>query len=334
MKKYYIKLIIPALCLVVSVLLLLTLITINQSDKLIEVKKGDTFFNIAQTLKENSIIKSKSLFILLVKLTGQSRNLKTGFYQFNKARNMYSIIKALTRGSIASRAITIPEGYNIFQIAGILDKKKIVKSNNFLRASGDRKILNKFNIKGNTAEGFLYPDTYYIPYNTPAEKIIEIKINNFFNHINSPYLEKMKNKYSSIEKAVILASLVEWEARTDFERPIIAGVFLNRIKKNMNLQSDATVCYAISKHNRRLFFKDYKTISPYNTYIHKGLPPTPICNPSEKSILAVIYPAKTDFLYFVSMRNKMHYFSSTYNQHLKAYRYFILNQRDINPFTL
>ncbi len=334
MKKYYIKLIIPALCLVIFFLLFLNLIKINQSDKLIEVKKGDTFFNTAKTLKKNSIIKSSSLFILLIKLTGHSRNLKTGFYQFNKVRNMYGIIKTLTRGSIASRAITIPEGYNIFQIAGILDKKGIVKRNDFLRASGKREILNKFNIKGDTAEGFLYPDTYYIPFNIPAEKIIEIMINNFFNHINNPYLEKMKNKYRSIYKAVILASLVEWEVRTDFERPIVAGVFLNRIKKNMNLQSCATVLYSMNKHKKRLLFKDLKTRSPYNTYIYKGLPPTPICNPSEKSILAVIFPSKTNFLYFVSMRNKMHYFSSTYNQHLKAYRYFILNQRDVNPFTL
>ena len=196
----------------------------------------------------------------------------------------------------------------------------------------NKKILNKFNIHQDTIDGFLFPDTYYVPYDVPARKIAEMMIGNFFNHIHSAYLQKLKEKYHSLEKAITLASLVEWEAKVDYERPIIAGVFLNRIKKNMNLQSCATVMYTLNNHKPRLLFRDLKVKSLYNTYLYKGLPPSPICNPSEKSILAVIYPARANYLFFVSMQDGKHYFSSSYSQHLKAYKYFILKEKDINPF--
>jgi UPF0755 protein len=314
------------------IILFLYMAGINRSDALVEVKKGDTFYSVAGKLSENNIIRSRGLFILLAKLTGQSRNLKTGFYQFNKTGSLFGVIGILTRGKTASRPITVKEGYNIFHIADILSRKGITSRAAFLNAVRESRVLRKFNINQSTAEGFLYPDTYHLPYGVKPVKIVEIMIENFFDKISSIYIKEIKKKYGSLEKAISLASLVEWEARTDFERPIIAGVFINRLKKNMNLQSCSTVLYTLNKHKERLLFRDLKTRSPYNTYIYKGLPPTPICNPSEKSILAVIYPARADYLYFVSMQNKMHFFASTYSRHLKAYRYFILNRRDINPF--
>ena len=331
MKKNY-RIIIPlSSALLILVLLFSYMIKITPSDKLIEVKKGDTFYSISKTLVRSRIIKSGNLFILLVKLSGRSRHLKTGVYQFNTG-SLFDMIRSLTKGHTASKAVTIPEGYNIYRISELLEKKGITDNKNFLKAARDPELLKEFNINLITAEGFLYPDTYHLPYGIKAGEIVRIMVKNFFNHIHRSYLEKIKNKYSSIKKAVILASLVEWEAKSDFERPIIAGVFLNRIKKNMNLQSCATVLYTLSRHKSRLLFKDLKVKSPYNTYLYKGLPPTPICSPSEKSILAVIYPIKTDYLYFVSMQNGRHYFSSTYKQHRKAYKYFILNERSSNPF--
>lgn len=332
MKKYYLPLIISCFFLFIVLMLFLYNVKINKSPDLIAVKKGDTFHNIADTLSNKKIIRSRNLFILLVKMTGQSKNLKTGIYQFNKVRNLFDIIKSLIRGQIANKVFTVPEGYNIFQIADILEKKKVIDKNSFLEAVKDKEILKRYNLQQETAEGFLYPDTYYIPYNISAGEIVEIMIENFFNQISDIYRTKIKEKYGSIQKAVILASLVEWEAKIDYERPIIAGIFFNRIKRNMNLQSCATVLYSLESHKERLLFKDLKTQSPYNTYLYKGLPPTPICNPSEKSILAVIYPAKTAYLYFVSMQNGMHYFSSIYSQHLNAYKYFILKEKNINPF--
>ena len=333
MIKYNKKLLlILGLGFLIFIFLFFYMIKVKPSDELIEVKKGDTFYSIAAVLLKNRIIRSRRLFILLVKITGQSKKLKIGFYRFNKIQNLFYIIKSLTKGDIANRIITIPEGYNVFQIAEILERKNITTKSSFLKLVHDKEILNKFNINQDTAEGFLYPDTYYIPYNISARKIIKMMIENFFIHIHSAYVQKLKEKYGSIEKAITLASLVEWEAKVDYERPIIAGVFLNRIKRNMNLQSCATVMYTLNNHKPRLLFKDLKIKSLYNTYLYKGLPPSPICNPSEKSILAVIYPAKVNYLYFVSMQHDSHYFSSSYQQHLKAYKYFILKDKNIDPF--
>lgn len=306
-------------------------VKVTSSDKLIHVKKGDTFYQVADTLVKNQVVKSKSFFILLVKLSGQGRNLKTGYYRFKDVHSIFGIIKILTKGQIANKVFTIPEGFNVFQIADILKKKNIIQKKEFLRIVKSPVLLNRFNIKQSTCEGFLYPDTYFIPYDITAGQLVEIMIGNFFNHINALYLHKLKEKYGSIEMGITIASLVEWEAQSDFERPIIAGVFLNRIKKGLNLASCATVLYALNHHKSRLLFKDLQVKSPYNTYLYKGLPPTPICNPSEKSILAAIYPAKVDYLYFVSMKNGRHYFSSSYKKHLKGYKYFILGEKEKVP---
>jgi len=318
-----------------SVLLLalfFLLIRVNPTDKLFQVKKGDSFHSVAQRLAGEKIIRSRLLFVSLVKISFQSRNLRTGYYRFKGIKTIPGLIQSLTKGDVASRSFTIPEGFNIFQIADILANKGIVEKQKFLTLCKSKEILDKFNIKQDTVEGFLYPDTYYVPYGIPADKLVEIMIANFYDHINARYLGKLKEKYGSVEKGIIIASLVEWEAVIDFERPLIAGVLLNRLKKNLNLQSCATVQYALNDHKSRLLFKDLKVRSPYNTYLYKGLPPTPICNPSEKSVLAVIYPSKNNYLFFVSMQNGRHYFSSSYSQHLKGYKYYILGEKDIDLF--
>ncbi len=296
----------------------------------IEVRQGDTFFSVAKELKEQNIIKSRLLFILFVKLSGESGKLKTGTYMFDRPSNLFSLIHVLTSGKTASKIFTIPEGFNSYQMAELLQEKGIVKKEDFIKAVQNQILLKQYKINQNTAEGFLYPETYYIPYEYKAEDIVKLMINNFFKRITPEMIRRLKGKYNTLEKAITLASLVEWEARVDYERPIIASVFINRLKKNLNLGSCATIQFALQKHKERLLFKDLKVNSPYNTYIYKGLPPTPISNPSEKSILAIIYPAKESYLYFVSMQNGRHYFSSTYSEHLKAYKQYILGETSNN----
>lgn len=290
---------------------------------LFEVKKGYTFHTVADHLRKKNIIRSRFLFILLSRISGSARSLKVGFYNINGRDGMFKIIRILTQGKTASRVITVPEGCNMYQIAEILEQKKILSAEEFLSAARNRSLLNQFKLKQDTAEGFLYPETYFLPYHYKAIDIVRLMIQTFFDNITEKYLRKIRQKYSSLEQAITLASLVEWEAREDFERAIIAGVFINRLKNNVKLDSCATVLYALRKHKSRLLYKDLKVNSAFNTYIYKGLPPTPICNPSERSILAVIYPAKVDYMYFVSMKNERHYFSTSYSEHLKAYKYYI-----------
>ncbi|MDD5067052.1 MAG: endolytic transglycosylase MltG [bacterium] len=294
---------------------------------LVQVREGDTFHKVARTLKKEGMVRSELFFIGLAKLTGSSGKLKTGTYEISSRSGSWNIIRILTGSKTASKIFTIPEGYNTFQIAGLLEQRGITSRTAFLNAVKSRKILDHFKIDQMTAEGFLYPETYYIPYEYTAEDIVMLMMKSFFSRITPVYIKKIKEKYGSLEKGVNLASLVEWEAKADFERPIIAGVFLNRLNQNLNLGSCATVLYALNRHKERLLFKDLKINSPYNTYVYQGLPPTPICNPSEKSILAVIYPARDTYLYFVSMNNGRHYFSTTYGEHLQAYRYYILGER-------
>ncbi len=287
------------------------------------VKKGTTFHKIANVLYKKKIIKSKLFFLACVKAAGAGRNLKEGYYDISDRLSSIKIIKILTKGNVITKTFTIPEGFNVYQIANLLNKKKIIQDKNFLTLVTDNRIIKKYNIKSYSLEGYLYPDTYTVEYNINSEKLIDIMVKNFFTKINKLYFNRMKKLGYSLNYTVKLASLVEWEAKSDFERPLIASVFINRLARNLNLGSCATVLYALGHHKKRLLFRDLKTNSEYNTYIYKGLPPTPICNPGKKSILAVLYPAKENYLYFVSMKNGRHYFSKTYSEHLQAYKKYI-----------
>lgn len=317
--------------LILSVLILiLFLFRRGGKEALIQVRQGDTFYSVAENLKKEGIIRSRLLITVLARITGRSRQLKEGTYRVSSRQNALQIVSMLTRGRITSRAFTVPEGFNAYQIGELLQQKGIVKKADFLSAVQDKEILSQFHINQSTAEGFLYPETYFIPYEYRSEDIVKLMIAGFFKKITPLVVNRIKARYGSLEKGVNLASLVEWEARVDFERPIIAGVFLNRLNGGHHLGSCATVLYAMKRHKERLLFKDLTIDSPYNTYIYQGLPPTPICSPSEKSILAVIYPAKEPYLYFVSMNNGRHYFSTTYQEHLQAYRKYILGENRQN----
>ncbi len=296
----------------------------NGVTKNITINKGITFHHIANILKKNRLIKSEFLFLSIVKITGSDKKLMQGYYELSDKYSTLRIIKILTRGNIATRTFTIPEGYNIYKIAKLLEKQNITSADKFLYLVKNKKIISKYKINSASLEGFLYPDTYTVPFNIRAEELIDIMVKNFFSKIDNLYIKRMKKLNYTLEYTVKLASLVEWEAKEDFERPLIASVFINRLKRNLNLGSCATVLYALGKHKKRLLFKDLKTRSEYNTYIYKGLPPTPICNPGYKSILAVLFPAKENYLYFVSMKNGRHYFSKTYSEHHKAYKKYIL----------
>ena len=166
-------------------------------------------------------------------------------------------------------------------------------------------------------EGYLFPNTYFLmPAMTP-EEIIKIMTDEFDKFWTNDFDLRAEQMNMSKQDVIILASIVEKEAVSDEERPIIAGIFLNRLSKNMRLQSCATVLYAMGTNKERLTLEDLNFDSPYNTYRHNGLPPTPICNPGEKAIRAVLYPTITNNLYFVSKGNGTHYFSSNFQDHIQ-----------------
>ncbi len=299
----------------------------NLEPQIVEISKGDNIFKIAKKLKGKGVIRSELVFIFEAIRTGAYHKIKAGEYAFYPYQNLKEILTFLIEGKVYLRKVTIPEGSTIWQIAEILENNKICKKEQFLFLAEDSEIAKSFGLPGPTLEGYLYPDTYFFHKDTPPQIIIQKMVKNFWEH-----WEKYKNiaekKGKSLKLIITLASIVEKEAFDSKEKPIIAGVYWNRLKKGMPLQADPTINYAL-KDFRKLTYKDYYSVkSPYNTYLNDGLPPTPICNPGEESIKAVLFPAKVPYLYFVAKGDGTHYFSKTYKEHLKAISAIRLEKKD------
>ncbi len=280
------------------------------------IQQGRSVTSVAEELKDAGLIRSKFLFITLVRLRRGTGSIKSGEYSIEKGSKTSDIIDKLVRGEVVTLKFTVPEGLYIRQIADLLQENGVVSADKFIEACSSRDLLEKYGIPFDSAEGFLFPDTYVVAKGLDAHRIVEIMIQRFFEELDRLHF----NRYSSekLKRVVIIASLVEREAKADNERPLIAAVFYNRLKKNKRLESCATVQYILGKSKERLLFSDLKIESPYNTYLHTGLPPGPIANPGIKSIQAAISPADVDYLFFVSKKDGTHYFSSTYREHLEA----------------
>ncbi|MEO0098208.1 MAG: endolytic transglycosylase MltG, partial [candidate division WOR-3 bacterium] len=251
---------------------------------------------IGEILKEKGIIENKFLFLFATKLFGGERKMKGGKYLLPKGISEFFAYRILKKGGKERVTITIPEGWTKEKIGEVLEKEGVVKKDSFLLAATDSAFLRVLGIPFPQAEGFLFPNTYEFNIPSSPYSIMEKMVGHFFKVYKS-LRESIPSPFSD-SLVIILASLVEKEAVLDSERPIIAGVFLNRLKKRMKLESCPTVEYALSLHKERLNSIDLTIDSPYNTYLHYGLPPTPICNPGKKSLMAVLRPAKTDYLFF------------------------------------
>ncbi len=285
--------------------------------KIVELKKGENLFSIAQTLYEQGLIKNRLVFILEAIRTGAYREFKAGEYALYPYQSLNEILHILRAGKVYLHRITVFEGATLWQIAELLEKNEVCPREEFLTLAKDRNFLQSLGIPSETAEGFLFPDTYFFPKNTPCSLVMAWMVKNFFQKWETLKKRAEATKLS-LKEIVTLASIVEKEAYLDEEKPIIAGVYLNRLKKGMPLQADPTINYAL-KNFRRLTYQDYRRVkSPYNTYLHNSLPPTPIGNPGLSSLKAVLYPAKVPYLYFVADGTGKHIFSTTYKDHLKA----------------
>jgi UPF0755 protein len=217
----------------------------------------------------------------------------------------------------------IPNGVEVTRIAAIVAANLDIDSTAFMSATRDSSLLSSLGIKGKSSEGYLFPGTYNFPWAITPREVVTLltgKLRRFY----ADSLRKEASRAGLDERRLLtIASIVEAETPIDSEKPVIASVYLNRLKKNMRLQADPTVQYAIPGPARRLWFKDLAIESPYNTYRHAGLPPGPICNPGAASILAVLRPANTPFIYFVATGRGGHSFSSTFTAHeenIRRYR--------------
>jgi len=285
----------------------------------IEIPQNTSTKDVALILRKNNIIKNPYLFLLYVKL--HDIKIAAGKYRLSSDMSYKTICSMLEKGVLYKKSIrfTIPEGFTVEQIAQKLDKLGIVDANKFLNLINTRDFNIKYKYNSSYVkyklEGFLFPDTYEVYPGTSEEEIIKMMLNRFL-QVFETLKAKTKGQLDDIQ-TIILASIVEKEAKRDEERPIIAGVFINRLMRNMMLQSCATVEYILPYHKEVLSYSDLKTDSYYNTYLHKGLPPSAICNPGIKSLQAALNPQKTDYLFFVAKKDGSHVFSKTFEDHLK-----------------
>ena len=290
-------------------------------NRTIIIKEGMHLKEISIMLESEGLIKNAMAFRLLAKIKGCGSMLKAGEYNFNPNMIPGRIMEMLTRGEIIAHTATIPEGFSIEQIADVLSSNGLVDREKFLLYTKKDGVEKNYGIEGPGLEGYLYPDTYHIARGLDAKSIADIMVKRF-REITDPFDNRIAETGMTLHEVITLASIVEKETGKADERPIIASVFHNRLRKHMRLESDPTVIYGIENFSGNLTKKDLNNYSPYNTYVIRGLPPGPIANPGLDSIKAVLYPAETNYLYFVSKNDGSHYFSSSLKEHNKAvYQY-------------
>jgi len=283
------------------------------------IKQGMSANEIAALLRQQGLIKNTTLFRMYVHWSGFSNSLQAGEYTFTPDMNMPKMITMLAKGEVSYSQITIPEGLTIEQIAALLESKQIANAAKFKAAAKDYQpfaYIDADTRVGYKPEGFLFPDTYRVPRGIKEAELLQFMVSEFDRNFTPQMREKAKKQGLTIREVMILASLVEKEARIEKDRPVIAGVFLNRIRQAMPLQSCATIQYLLGYPKAELTIKDTEIPSPYNTYLNMGLPPGPIANAGTASIMAVLEPALTDYLYFVADNEGVHHFSKTYDEHL------------------
>ncbi len=277
----------------------------------VDFKNGSSARHIATELKQAGIIRSRWAF-LLVHLY-RHRSLKAGEYAFDHPDSLSNVYNRIARGDTYARVLTVPEGYNIFDIAAEVEKLGIDSQQNFLeQVRSQVALIRDLDPLAPTLEGYLYPDTYRFARKNKAPDVVAAMVKRFHQEAHQIGLT------SDVHRVVTMASIVEKETAVPDERPLVAGVFYNRLAQHMALDTDPTVIYAALLANRyrgTIYASDLKYSSPYNTYRNQGLPPGPIANPGKDSLLAAMHPTHTDYLYFVSDNEGHHRFSRSLEEH-------------------
>ncbi len=296
-------------------------------DTIVQIRPGQNVSMTSAALLENGVIKNPFKFKLLARIKGLDRKLKAGEYLLSGAMTPNIILDKLSNGRVLLHRLTIPEGYNLYQISSLIGKINLCNEEKFLHSATDPALTRKMGLDADTFEGYLFPDTYYFPRGHLPIVLIETMVKRFQTVFTDEWLKQAHKLGFSVHQAVTLASIIERETGAAFERPLISSVFHNRLKKRMRLESDPTVIYGIPDFDGNITRKHLREPTPYNTYKIRGLPPGPIANPGFEAIKAALYPADTRFLYFVSKGNSTHAFSTNIKDHNRAVRKYQLSRK-------
>lgn len=290
--------------------------------RIVVVPPDATAGQIAHILARDNLIRSQWAFRFYSRLTGKDASLKAGTYSLSPTQSVPEIIEMLSSGRTLMVTVTIPEGFTLTQIADLLEGLHLIDRHAFFKVVAEGKFPYSF-LEGippspRRLEGFLFPDTYRVPRDAGEEQLVGMMLARFQKEMTSLNLEERARKLGlSVREAVTIASLIEREAKLDSERRIISGVIHNRLRRNMPLQVDATVIYAMGRQPNHgvVTYQDLTVDSPYNTYLHTGLPPGPIASPGRASLLAAVSPASTPYLYYVARPDGSHAFARTLDEH-------------------
>mgnify|MGYP000409823525 CR=1 FL=1 len=286
---------------------------------IVEIPPGANAAAIGARLERQGVIRSRHAFVLLVRGMGYAHQLQAGEYELDPSHGLYEILEKIASGEAISHWITIPEGFTLRQIAQQIERAGLGNALRFheLATHGSGRFDPGAEIPLPTLEGYLFPDTYKLPTGATEEAILRAMVDNFRAKVTEPLGEEIRRSGRTLHEIVIVASMIEREARVPEDRPKIAAVIYNRLRRGMRLQIDATVLYAIGRTRFTNFAVESGVDSRYNTYRYAGLPPGPICNPGLASIRAALAPAPVDFLYYVAdPATGAHLFARTHEEHL------------------
>jgi UPF0755 protein len=284
----------------------------------VDVPPRANAMSIAQLLQENRLVSDAQKFYLLCRYRKAANRLRAGEYGFSTPTTPDVVLDKLIQGKVLLHRVTFPEGATLWDVTRALEEQGLGTALEFTRLAHDPELIRSLGIDGPSLEGYLFPETYHFPKSQDAQTTLRAMVQQFRHHFPEAWLKRADEIGMRVQDAVTLASIVEKEAAVDSERTLIASVFHNRLKKNMPLQSDPTSVYDLPGFSGPVTSAHLKRQSPYNTYLIRGLPVGPICNPGRKSVEAVLYPETTSFLYFVSNLDGTHRFSATNAEHQQA----------------
>lgn len=284
-----------------------------------EVRSGENLTVIARRLTDAGLLRDPRPFVKLAKQQGAAASIQAGWYELDPAAGPGSILAKLVAGEVATRKVTFPEGLTIEQAASRCEAAGIGSAAEYRRlATQDAASFNVADLPaGASLEGYLFPATYRLPLDAGPRELLQMQVNRFVQAWQQASQDAPATSRSRHE-IVTIASLIEEEVQRDAERAKVAGVIENRLRRGMKLEFCSTVLYALGEHKERLLYRDLKVKSPYNTYLHTGLPPGPIASPGQASLNAALRPARHDYLFFVLTARGEHLFSRTATEHVSA----------------
>jgi UPF0755 protein len=294
----------------------------NWEGKLVLIPKGSPLPEVVGILREGEILPHPLAFRALVLLTFSGRKLHYGEYAFPTPPSAFEAWRRLVRGDVIKYEVTVRPGENLYDVAGQLKGKNLVTAEEFLATAASPAVLRRLGIPGESAEGYLFPDSYIFVKPVTPEEILEFMVRQFRRKVPPDTEKQAREAGFSLHQVVTIASIIEKETGIEDEKPIVSAVIRRRLALGMPLQMDPTVIYGVKRFDGTVTGKDLRAAGPYNTYLNRGLPPGPIANPGLAAISAALNPSNSEYLFFVSRNDGSHAFSRTLSEHNRAVEQF------------